>query len=732
MKATKKILSLVLALMMVLSSVAVLAETTPCTTHAKSELRDETKATCTEEGSNTWYCNVCDTEWVETVKATDHKWKLDSTTPATCIADAVEHYVCEYDSTHKKDEVKKGTALGEKNHNFQLVEDTKASKPATCKDPGLSVGAYYCANCKTYKDSYSNTIDPVKHEWEKFFTGLTKDADGNEWCTGAAPATTVDQTGSTVTTVTKDATCTENGSVTATCAVCGVSVTKAIKALGHVSEKYATKGDTKDATCTDAGYTVYTCTRTGCNYSWKVEVLPTGHDFTVSTNWSYTQNGKSTTQPGACSDYVITKTCANGCKTTETETVKADKAAEKAAHTLDKMKLIYVDKAATCLEDGIGIYRCQACGYTCSGKIKAEGKHSEKLVKLVKAPTCTEDGEKTMGCNKCDATWTVKLPAVGHKWGTAQKFDGSCTQKAYTKKTCTVCKKEEKTEGDFVHPVTKVTVVYTKLPTCTEDGYQDIKCAECGKTDRLTVKTVNGVSLKKADAHTYTKANGDKNMTVLQKGNVCLVDKIEAPKCVKCGYVDEEHKVVTKAPGKHADVADFDKVVVTVATCKDGGKDGLVRYICPTCKESVEVTVPAPQHVWKVTESKTEKGSYVLTCNTCGETKEIEETKPVVKVDSSKLSSDNYVTLTGVDARDVADGLWIRVTWSYKLANGDSVAFVQACRAEMENGKVIVEIVDPQIDGTLEFRSAYVTKTSRSASKRVASITKLASVKDLK
>lgn len=81
--------------------------------------------------------------------------------------------------------------------------------------------------------------------------------------------------------VTKEATCTEDGVKTYTCAICGVTKTEAIPATDH---SYGTEWIVdKEATCTEAGSKHHECTVCGAK-SDVTEIPATGHNY--STEWT--------------------------------------------------------------------------------------------------------------------------------------------------------------------------------------------------------------------------------------------------------------------------------------------------------------------------------------------------------------------------------------------------------------------------------------------------------------
>ena len=74
--------------------------------------------------------------------------------------------------------------------------------------------------------------------------------------------------------VIKEATCTEAGLEEATCSECNKKVTRNIAALGH---KFSTLKEEKAATCTEGGLKTRTCSR--CDTTEEVKTSPLGHDF---------------------------------------------------------------------------------------------------------------------------------------------------------------------------------------------------------------------------------------------------------------------------------------------------------------------------------------------------------------------------------------------------------------------------------------------------------------------
>lgn len=164
---------------------------------------------------------------------------------------------------------------------------------------------------KTYTDAEIDaawkavtTVDPTcatdgYTEYKNSLTGKTKQE--------KIPATgqhTYEVTDST------DATCTETGSVTYTCSVCGDTYTKETDLLEHTYEVT----DTTDATCTKPGSTTYTCSV--CGDSYKEKIPATGHDdgeWTVTQKAGAFSTGTKELRCTACGEVLDTETIPQVC-----------------------------------------------------------------------------------------------------------------------------------------------------------------------------------------------------------------------------------------------------------------------------------------------------------------------------------------------------------------------------------------------------------------------------------
>ena len=164
---------------------------------------------------------------------------------------------------------------------------------------------------KTYTDAEIDaawkavtTVDPTcatdgYTEYKNSLTGKTKQE--------AIPATgkhTYEVTDRT------DATCTEAGSVTYTCSVCGDTYTEETDLAEHTYEVT----ETTDATCTEDGSTTYTCSVCGDTYE---ETIPaTGHDdgeWTVTKSAGAFSTGTKELRCTVCGEVLDTETIPQTC-----------------------------------------------------------------------------------------------------------------------------------------------------------------------------------------------------------------------------------------------------------------------------------------------------------------------------------------------------------------------------------------------------------------------------------
>ena len=213
--------------------------------------------------------------------------------------------------------------------------------------------------------------------------------------------------------ITKQPTCTSEGTKTKTCTQCGATVTETIAKLSH---SYTTT--VVAPTCTTNGYTLHKCSVCGTSYK---------DNTTKATGHSY-GNSVVTKQPTCTSEGTAIKTCTK-CNATVTETIP--KTSHKYADTV---------VAPTCTTNGYTLHKCSVCGTSYKDNTTKATGHSYGNSVVTKQPTCTSEGTAIKTCTKCNATVTEKLPAKGHTAVTDKGYPATCTTAGKTDGShCSVC-----------------------------------------------------------------------------------------------------------------------------------------------------------------------------------------------------------------------------------------------------------------------------------------------------
>ena len=331
--------------------------------------------------------------------------------------------------------------------------------------------------------------------------------------------------------ITKQPTCTSEGTKTKTCTQCGATVTETIAKLSH---SYTTT--VVAPTCTADGYTLHKCSVCGTSYK---------DNTTKATGHSY-GNSVVTKQPTCTSEGTKIKTCTK-CNATVTETIA--KTSHKYADTV---------VAPTCTTNGYTLHKCSVCGTSYKDSTTKATGHSYGNSVVTKQPTCTSEGTKIKTCTKCNVTVTEKLPAKGHTAVTDKGYPATCTTAGKTDgshcsvcntvikvqtvinatghkssgwivdkaasigvkgskhKECTVCKKVLETAE--IPALSRISISKASVTLSTSTYAYDGKA----ETPSVTVK-VGGKTLKKDTDYTVSYSNNTKvgtaKVTITGKGN---------------------------------------------------------------------------------------------------------------------------------------------------------------------------------------------------------------------
>ena len=194
-------------------------------------------------------CTVC--KLVDPAVCTHNAgdWIVD--TPATCITEGSKHIECTLCKTVLQTEVIPVT-----DHNY-----TSVVTPPTCTEQG-----YTTHTCSVCSDSYVDTyVDATDH---------TEGA----WIVDVEPG------------------CTTEGSKHQVCATCGSTLkTESVDAFGHDEIKHSAQAPT----CTAIGWDAYvTCSR--CDYTTYKEIPATGHDYTASPFYDWSNDYSNCTATSLC------------------------------------------------------------------------------------------------------------------------------------------------------------------------------------------------------------------------------------------------------------------------------------------------------------------------------------------------------------------------------------------------------------------------------------------------
>ena len=596
-----------------------------------AEATTDKEATCTEDGQTSIHCNRDGCKATKDKKVID---KLGHTPAsegiivekAACEKNAVYETTCSAcGETYRYD--KEGTALShdyDKDNDGDVDDDDAEITAATCVTPGKKV--YTCKKCNATKEV---EIPELGHEWateptvDKAAT-CTEDGQTSIHCTregcnavkedSKEVIPKLDHKAASEGKIVEKAACEKNAVYETTCDVCDATYTyeKEGTALSHnPAEDYTTD---VEATCTDKGSESKHCTVCGASIKDTERAIEaTGHDY------------EAVTTPATCEAAgKIVYTCKK-CNATKEEAIPElghDWATEPT-----------VDKAATCTEDGQTSIHCNREG--CNA-VKEDSKEvipklghtaaSEGII--VAKATCEKGTMYETTCKVCDATYTYEKEgtALGHKSAEDYTTDvePTCTDKGSESKHCTVCgaiikdtvKEIEATGHDFEVEGVKV------APTCTEDGYFEFACANgCGEVRKVADAE------HKALGHDYaTEFTTDKEATCMESGSkskhcsrcdakaevteipakghvwpteytvdeeaTCTMPGLKSIHCTACDAQKPFSSVATPALGH----AWNDGEVTTVASCTT---DGVKTFTCGNCGEKKTEAIPATGHTWK-------------------------------------------------------------------------------------------------------------------------------------
>ncbi len=337
--------------------------------------------------------------------------------------------------------------------------------------------------------------------------------------------------------ITKQPTCTAEGTKTKTCTQCGATVTETIAKLSH---SYTTT--VVAPTCTADGYTLHKCSVCGTSYK---------DSTTKATGHSY-GNSVVTKQPTCTSEGTKTKTCTQ-CGVTVTETIA------KLSHSYTTTVV-----APTCTTDGYTLHKCSVCGTSYKDNTTKATGHSYGSTVVTKQPTCTAEGTAIKTCTKCNATVTETIAKLSHSY-TTTVVAPTCTTDGYTLHKCSVCGTSYKDNTTKATGHSYGNSVVTKQPTCTSEGTAIKTCTKCNATvtEKLPAKGHTAVTDKGYPATCTTAGKTDGSHCSVCNTVIKVQTVINATGHKSSGWIVDKAASIGVKGSKHKECTVCKKVLET-------------------------------------------------------------------------------------------------------------------------------------------------------------------------
>ena len=337
--------------------------------------------------------------------------------------------------------------------------------------------------------------------------------------------------------ITKQPTCTAEGTKTKTCTKCGATVTETIAKLSH---SYTTT--VVAPTCTADGYTLHKCSVCGTSYK---------DNTTKATGHSY-GNSVVTKQPTCTSEGTKAKTCTK-CNATVTETIP--KTSHKYADTV---------VAPTCTTNGYTLHKCSVCGTSYKDNTTKATGHSYGNSVVTKQPTCTSEGTAIKTCTKCNATVTETIAKTSHKYADTVVAP-TCTTDGYTLHKCSVCGTSYKDNTTKATGHRYGNSVVTKQPTCTAEGTAIKTCTKCNATvtEKLPAKGHTAVTDKGYPATCTTAGKTDGSHCSVCNTVIKVQTVINATGHKSSGWIVDKAASIGVKGSKHKECTVCKKVLET-------------------------------------------------------------------------------------------------------------------------------------------------------------------------
>lgn len=371
-------------------------------------------------------------------------------------------------------------------------------KPSTCTEPGEVKYTCYCGD--TYVDAIK-VKEHTKGHWvtvraatstqtglrQKSCTVCGKVLEEETIPMLAATATTTSSSSSKKKTtdhthtytyeITDEATCTEKGTKTYTCSICGSTFETSIPATNHPSRRTVRT----EGSCANPGTIETICNI--CDAVISSEAIYYSHDW---GSWEVTTAATSSSKgvkQRVCKDCgkietkstnatVVTYTGSGSNSGSTSGSTSTDGTISGGSTTCSHNFTSRVTVNATCTSAGTTVQTCSLCGATTTTAEPAALGHIFSTWKISKAATTTETGERQRFCTRCGYSETETIPMLTdvhkHTWNEIEDIikEPTCERSGTELHTCTTCGYS-----------------YTSTIAPTGHSYDSTdKCTKCGAT----------------------------------------------------------------------------------------------------------------------------------------------------------------------------------------------------------------------------------------------------------
>ncbi len=501
-------------------------------------------------------CSVCNYQ-----SHTNHEWRevigADYYTgvEGTCITGKQYYKSCACGAVNTNEVFYDDDKVATNHHHYienGTLEYSEAVPP-TCLDDGR-LEYWYCPDCGIYsKDDIGN--DPSN--WYANFEATLDPATGHTFNDEDYVSD-------------GNATCTADGTETATCANgCGETHTRT-EAGSKIPHSFTNYAPNNDADCENPGTETAYCDY-GCNTSDKrenAELYPAlGHEF-LDENYTFDAGSAKCGVDGT-----ETAKCTR-CDKTNTRTAVGT--ALQHNFTVQKVEADYLKTAATCDDAAVYYY---ACANGCTEKGDATYSYGAPLGHnydsgvVTTQPHCITNGERTFTCqNDPSHTYTEVIPALGHIDANGDNQCERCGEAL-----CSHTGYGTYTDG-------------YKAADCNNPGYSgDIRCNNCHEI-------ITAGQVVPALGHAFTEMIQDEKH--LKSKADCKSAAVYYYDCSRCDVMaNDETPNGTYTVGTpdtlnghtwqtYDPAVDFDKVSVLVeATCQT---PALYSSYCPVCGKNAQ------------------------------------------------------------------------------------------------------------------------------------------------